>query len=115
MFVRIPFGTAVLEEVAFRGVLFAEMRDTGSLGAAVVVSSAAFGLWHIGPSLVAVRVNAPGAGVAAHVGGVAVAVAVTALAGLALAALRQVSGGLLAPVVAHAAANVFALLAATRG
>jgi uncharacterized protein len=49
--VRIPLGTALLEEVAFRGVLAAMLTRRHGVRAAVVVSSLLFGLWHVLPSL----------------------------------------------------------------
>lgn len=49
--VDVPFGTVLLEEVAFRGVLYGLLlRIRGPLGA-TLISSALFGLWHILPSL----------------------------------------------------------------
>src|SRR5438034_6546879 len=48
--VRIPLGTVVLEEVAFRGVLYGLLLHTAGIVWATAVSSALFGLWHILPS-----------------------------------------------------------------
>ncbi len=50
-FVLIPVGTVLLEEVAFRGVLWGLLRRLGGTVMATAVSSALFGLWHILPSL----------------------------------------------------------------
>jgi membrane protease YdiL (CAAX protease family) len=47
----IPVGTVLLEEVAFRGVLWGLLRRIGGTVVATTVSSALFGLWHILPSL----------------------------------------------------------------
>ncbi|MBW3595584.1 MAG: CPBP family intramembrane metalloprotease, partial [Actinobacteria bacterium] len=60
MLVRVPFGTALLEEFAFRGVLFASWRDRGVL-VATIISSVVFGFWHITPAAIMVRTNAPDA------------------------------------------------------
>lgn len=49
--IRIPFGTALLEEVAFRGVLLAVVVSGWGWWTGVIVSSVLFGLWHIYPSL----------------------------------------------------------------
>ena len=45
--IRIPFGTALLEEVAFRGVLFASWARWAGRWWAVIGSSAVFGLWQL--------------------------------------------------------------------
>ncbi|MFC4590538.1 CPBP family intramembrane glutamic endopeptidase [Sphaerisporangium corydalis] len=49
--VQVPLGTVLLEEVAFRGVLPAVLRRSYGPVAAVGVSSAVFGLWHVLPAL----------------------------------------------------------------
>jgi len=102
VFVRIPLGTALPEEIAFRGVLFASARSSGQV-AAVVVSSIAFGLWHITPTLNLVRANrASSSSVGLLVAG---GVVVTAAAGLGFAWLRIVTGSLAAPLALHATVN----------
>lgn len=50
-FLRIPFGTALMEEVAFRGVLLASISGVWGLGWGVVGSSILFGFWHLLPAL----------------------------------------------------------------
>lgn len=111
---RIPFGTALPEETAFRGVLFGALMAHGSLGAAVLGSSAIFGLWHVGTTIRLVAANRPEAGPGVRGLAVAGGVLVTALGGVALALLRHRTGGVLAPIVAHAAANSLATLAGWR-
>jgi uncharacterized protein len=110
--VRIPLGTALFEEVLFRGVVLAALQQVGSTGFAVAWSSIAFGLWHIAPTIVALRENgvppASPAGQRAILG----AVLVTTLAGIGFAGLALASGSLLAPFLAHWAVNAFGLLAA---
>jgi membrane protease YdiL (CAAX protease family) len=108
--VRIPFGTVLLEELAFRGVLPAVFAKQMSTFRACVVASALFGLWHVFPSLNLAEVNPVfesllGTGLAGKVGGVAIAVFGTFLAGLWLCFLRYRSGSLLAPVIVHIASN----------
>ena len=99
--VRIPLGTVVLEEVAFRAVLPALLSP--------VVAAGLFGLWHIAPTAKALDVN----GVRRHrLAAVAGAVAVTAVVGLVLWQLRVATGGLAAPALAHVAANSGATVAA---
>ncbi len=48
---RIPLGTALLEEVAFRGVLFGVWLETAGARRALIGSSVAFALWHIAPTV----------------------------------------------------------------
>jgi CAAX protease family protein len=110
VFVRIPLGTVLLEEVAFRGALPAVFGKYVSTFRAVVVSSALFGLWHVLPSLNLADVNPVfegllGSGVAAKIGGVSIAVVGTFLAGLWLCFLRYRSGSILAPMIVHVASN----------
>lgn len=105
--VRVPLGTALLEEVAFRGVLFAAWRDEGEV-VAYAVTSVVFGLWHVAPAATMVRTNAPGVGLLWPVMGTVV---LTALAGAALTWLRVETGSLAAPFALHATLNSLATLA----
>ena len=110
--VRIPVGTAAWEEAAFRGVLQAALRRVLPGPAAIAVTSAVFGLWHIRPTADALRVNQIAATRRAALGPVAAAVAATAAAGLLLSGLRERSGSLAAPMLVHLTANSGAVLAA---
>lgn len=49
--VHIPLGTALTEEVLFRGVLYGTWNAVGRARAAIIWSSVAFGMWHIVPAL----------------------------------------------------------------
>ncbi|MEU6673090.1 CPBP family intramembrane glutamic endopeptidase [Streptomyces sp. NPDC046925] len=108
--VTVPFGTVLLEEVAFRGVLFGLLlRSRGPL-AATLVSSGLFGLWHILPSLGLADASPVLGGAFGHsvIGVIVVdagAVLFTALAGCLLCELRRRSGSLLAPMGLHWATN----------
>jgi membrane protease YdiL (CAAX protease family) len=110
--VRIPFGTALLEEVAFRGVLLALLSRHVSTAAAVAISSALFGLWHINPTLSALATNELAPGVLAQTGAVTAAVIFTAIGGALFCGLRLATDSLVAPLVVHAAINSLATLAA---
>jgi uncharacterized protein len=114
LLVRIPLGTALLEEVAFRGVVYAMVERRRGVRAAVVGSSLLFGLWHVLPSLGLRRTNAAVADVlgSGPAGAVVAAVAATTLAGVVLCELRRRSGGLLAPFALHWALNALGLLVA---
>ena len=106
--IRIPLGTVVLEEVAFRGVLLAMLSRVSSRWAAVGWSSATFGLWHIVPTVEALQANR----LAPSALGVTVAVVATAGAGAMFCWLRLRSGSLVAPALAHVGTNSVALVVA---
>lgn len=119
--VRVPFGTVVLEEVAFRGVLPA-LVSGGSARAGgrgwwhgALVSSALFGLWHVLPSI---GVSTANAAMAAALGGwgivaqAALAVVAMTAAGLLLMWWRRLGGHLLTPALAHLATNSLGVLLA---
>lgn len=108
--VRVPFGTVLLEETAFRGVLWAMIRRRHGTAWATAVSSSLFGLWHLMPSRGINRSNAAvasvfGDGPAGVAPTVALAIAATAVAGVVLCELRRRSGSLLAPMALHWAVN----------
>jgi uncharacterized protein len=50
-FVLIPIGTVLLEEVAFRGVLWGLLPTARGTAVATIGSSVLFSLWHVLPSL----------------------------------------------------------------
>jgi uncharacterized protein len=115
-FVLIPIGTVLLEEVAFRGVLWGLLRRIGGTAVATGVSSALFGLWHILPSLGLATDNeaigsAVGHGRSAQVIAVLGTVAFTAASGVVFCELRRRSGSLLAPAGLHWAVNGLSVLA----
>ena len=108
---RIPIGTALFEEVAFRGVLTGLLLRTMASGPAYAVSSAMFGLWHVLPTLrdhagspTSGRVSPPAATISV--------VVTTAAGGLVFEGLRRRSDSLLTPVMAHATLNASVYLAA---
>ena len=109
--VRIPLGTALWEETAFRGVLQAALCRVMPGGAAIAVTSGVFGLWHIGPTAGALRINGL-AGPGKILAGVTAGVAATAAGGVLLSWLRTRSGSLAAPVLLHVATNSLGALAA---
>lgn len=105
---RIPVGTAAFEEIAFRGALLTAFSAQLSTPAAVLASSAAFGLWHLAPTWRYLEVNR----VRERLVPLALAVVATTLAGVVLCVLRLVSGGLLLPWAVHATVNAGGLVAA---
>jgi uncharacterized protein len=109
---RIPVGTALFEEVVFRGALLGLLLQVTSPTRAVVASSLVFGLWHVAPTIVTLRINDIAVVSAPGIGAIAGAVAVTTVAGVLFCLLRLGSGSLLAPVLAHWATNGVGLVAA---
>lgn len=105
---RIPLATALGEELVFRAALLGLFSRRRSRLGAVALSSAAFGLWHILPTLADLDPADTIGHRVAMVGGVVV---VTAVAGGAFAALRLRTGSVLAPAIVHTAINVTALVA----
>jgi membrane protease YdiL (CAAX protease family) len=103
--VRIPIGTVLWEEVAFRGVLQAALRRILPETAAIAATSAVFGVWHIRPTLQALRVNGLASNRGQVAARVAAGVAATAAGGALLSWLRARSGSLTAPVLVHLATN----------
>jgi uncharacterized protein len=107
--VDIPLGTVLPEELAFRGVLWALLARRWGTTRATVASSVLFGLWHVLPATAGGTANElAGFGTSATVAGT---VLLTGVAGLVLCRLRTGSGSLLAPALAHWAANGLGVLA----
>jgi uncharacterized protein len=106
--VEVPFATVLLEETAFRGVLWGLLaHDHGPL-AATIVSSLLFGLWHVAPSLRDDGIRRPPR-LAKHrwavplwVGGTAL---LTAAGGAVFCELRKLSGSVFAAMGLHWATN----------
>ena len=110
--VRIPIGTVLWEETAFRGVLQAALRRVMPQTAAIVVTSAVFGIWHIRPTLQALRVNGLASDRRQATARLAAGVAATTASGVLLSWLRARSGSLAAPVLLHLATNSGGMAAA---
>lgn len=107
--VRIPLGTVLLEEVAFRGVLLALLGAVVPVGWAVAATCVLFGLWHVVPTASALDVN----GIAKDRTRLLVGtVAVMALGGALLCSLRVATGSVAGPAVVHASATATATVAA---
>jgi membrane protease YdiL (CAAX protease family) len=101
--IRIPVGTVVFEELAFRAVLLALLCQRLSLKAAVALDCALFGLWHIVPTLSTATAN--GMEGLARLGLVAGSVVATAAGGVLFCALRFRGRHVLAPAMLHVAFN----------
>lgn len=110
--VRFPLGTALFEEVAFRGVLPALLARNRPRFASDALSAALFGMWHLIPTRRAVSGNpinrelSPARRTAFVIGGSALA----GVFGLGFSELRRRSGSLAAPWLAHATLNTLTFL-----
>lgn len=115
-FLRIPLGTAVFEELVFRGVLLGMFLLWLSPIWAVTWSSFLFGLWHVLPTGLTVDNNEAVGDVADTGAGLALAilggVLGTWLVGYLFCWLRLRANSLLAPILFHTATNSFAYLGA---
>lgn len=113
--VRFPLGTALFEEVAFRAVLDASWRRRKPQSARVA-TSLAFGAWHLLPTYRLYPGMAPGRHRAPtaieRAAASIVGALVTAAAGCGLALLRERTGSVVAPWLAHAAHNTSAYVMA---
>jgi membrane protease YdiL (CAAX protease family) len=105
--IRIPFGTALAEEVIFRGAVPALLRRRLPPILAGLSGSALFGLWHIVPTLDRIETSplTRDTGPVHRTMSTAGVVALTSAFGLGFSYLRYASGSIIAPTMAHAAAN----------
>jgi uncharacterized protein len=111
--VVIPLGTVVLEEIAFRSVLWGVLARHMGPWRVLATTSVLFGFWHVLPSL---SLGESNRGVSDAVGGagtavlVAGTVAFTAVGGLVFGELRRRTGSVLASAAAHWATNALGVL-----
>jgi membrane protease YdiL (CAAX protease family) len=115
LMVVIPFGTVVMEELAFRGCLPAllDALPGWTTRRSDLVGAALFGLWHVLPSReLGDRNETMGSTFGGQWGPVAVAVLATAAAGFALLWIRRRSDSVVAPMVVHYALNAASTTAA---
>lgn len=108
--VEVPFGTVLLEEIAFRAVLFSMLVRRYGLVWGIVASSILFGLWHVLPSIGTHEQNPAlgsvvGEGRRGNILAVLLSVLTTTIAGALFAGLRLVSGSVLGPMGLHWATN----------
>ena len=112
-FLRIPLGTAFMEETAFRAVLPALFAVRWGVLRGCIAASVLFGFWHVLPSLGLNEVNPTmtdlfGDGAAGVAAAVAFAVVGTAIAGLGWCWIRYRSGSILSTIIGHVATNSIA-------
>ena len=109
-FIRIPFGTAALEETAFCAVLPAVFAVRWGVLRGCVAASVCFGVWHVLPALGLTEVNPAatrifGSGTAGVVAAVVFAVVGTTVAGLWWCWVRYRARSVLATMLGHVASN----------
>lgn len=114
-FVIIPVGTILLEEVAFRSVLWGALARHLRMWKVLVASSLLFGLWHVLPAIgsagnAAVGAAVSGLGSFAQFAIVAGTVVFTTAGGVVAGELRRRSGSLWASVGMHWATNALGVL-----
>jgi uncharacterized protein len=109
--IRVPLGTVLFEELAFRGALLGAFARTLDWTRAAVASSVVFGLWHVRPTLGLIDANDVADDPLARAGLVAIAVVATTAGGMFFCLLRVRSDSTVAPIVAHTATNSLGILA----
>ncbi|MEU8619091.1 CPBP family intramembrane glutamic endopeptidase [Streptomyces sp. NPDC048623] len=114
--VVVPVGTVLVEEIAFRGVLYGLVRRERGEVWATTVSSLLFGLWHVLPSLHLATAKPAltsvfGESTVGSVLAIVSAVLFTGAGGVLFCELRRRSGSLLAPMGLHWAVNAFGYVA----
>lgn len=110
--IRIPFSTALIEEVLFRGVLLGLLLSHYHIITALIYSSLVFGLWHIFPTIATLEQNDESAALissrkrSAVLGfGIFGAVTITSIAGLIFGWLRILANSIIAPWLVHWSIN----------
>lgn len=112
-FVRVPFGTVLLEEVAFRAVLPAVLAVRIGRWRAIGVSAVLFGLWHVLPSLGLQDVNPVAEDTVGRLPQwvtVTGSVLSTAAVGVWFSFLRERTDSILTPMLAHWSSNALGYL-----
>lgn len=113
--IRVPFGTALVEEVLFRGVLLGLLLQHNSTLMAMVISSAIFGLWHILPTISMLEENSIIAKANKELkrrkySSVIGVIIITSTAGLVFAWLKIIANSLIAPWLVHWSINSSGML-----
>jgi membrane protease YdiL (CAAX protease family) len=99
--VLFPLQTAIPEEIVFRGVLLAVWARAVPPAGALLVSSAAFGLWHLAVAWDTAGGLEGGGTIAFQAATYAAFLAGLTAAGMAFGVLRAATGGMAAPALAH--------------
>lgn len=113
--VRIPLGTALVEEILFRGVLLGLLLQHHTTAEALLISAAIFGLWHIFPTIDSIKSNAVAAKAIAHktpraAGSVIGVVIITFVAGLFFGWLKILANSIVSPWLVHWSINASGII-----
>lgn len=116
--IRIPFGTALVEEILFRGVLLGILLMHHSTLVALAIAAVIFGLWHIFPTITSIENNDVVAKAMQDkkrrkYGSVTGVVIITAMAGMLFGWLRIIAGSILAPWLVHWSINASGVVGIT--
>jgi membrane protease YdiL (CAAX protease family) len=123
LFVRLPVGVAVLEELGFRGLLYAALRRELPPAPSIALSAAAFAGWHFAVTATSAEQSnlndvarlpsflRPYVQPIAVLGGMLT----TGVAGVGFALLRERTGNLAGPMVAHWLVDSVMVVALWRG
>jgi membrane protease YdiL (CAAX protease family) len=108
--IRIPFSTALIEEVLFRGVLLGLLLSHYNTLVALIYASIVFGLWHVFPTIATLEQNDATSAIVNNkkrraTAGVVGAVVVTSIAGLFFGWLRILANSIIAPWLVHWSIN----------
>lgn len=104
--IRIPFSTALIEEVLFRGVLLGLLLAHYNTFVALAYSSIIFGLWHIFPTIATLEQNDATAAAIQRkkhrkYTGIAGTVTITTVAGVLFGYIRILADSIIAPWLLH--------------
>lgn len=104
--IRIPFSTALIEEVLFRGVLLGLLLTNYPTIIALIYSAVVFGLWHIFPTITTLEQNDATAAAIKQkkrrkFAGVLGTVTITTIAGVLFGYLRILASSIIAPWLVH--------------
>jgi membrane protease YdiL (CAAX protease family) len=113
--IRIPFSTALVEEVLFRGVLLGLLLTHYPTIIAITYAAIVFGLWHIFPTIKSLEHNDAAASLVGdkksrQTIGVLGAVTVTTIAGLLFGYARVLANSIVAPWLIHWSINASGVL-----
>lgn len=108
--ISLPLAVALPEELLFRGALLAALRRRVGVPRAIAATSVAFALWHVTSLAATLRETQFGPAARSPAIAAAGAAAVLLVGGLAFGALRETSGSIAAPLLAHWGFNAAVLL-----
>ena len=98
---RIPLGTVIIEEVAFRGAIQGNLRRYVSVRSAILLSTLIFAFWHLTVNYHILQLTSVSVGEDVDVVLVLGLFLGVYFGGVVLATLKEVSGHLAAPMAAH--------------